>query len=991
MTGPGDPGALRYGERRHATVLFTDMEGFTAYTQGRDPEDIDGLMSSVFGRFAEIVDRYGGSVEKYIGDAMVAVFGVPRVHEDDAARAVGAAWELREVVAAEYPGLTFRTGIHSGLIATGLRGEHEVVTGHALAVASRLETAVEAGGILVSDAVYENARHSFAFGEPQEIRFRDDEQSVRARLVSGRRVRPSEAPEPFVGREALLQELIRIYLQNAAGTRASVMLVSQPGMGVSQVVDRFASELRTFPRFDASVVMARPAPFSRSPYSAMWNAIRELVGVDDSSKEAEIAEAVGRVPIGADARERMVSFLAGGAVEAQPGELYPLIAEFMNAVVYRDSTLFPALFVVDGIDEASPEEQDLLRFLVDRGGSRVFHVATTRMLRSETTAILPNPTILEVPPLDLQETSAMIAELRGGTPDKDFLADVHERTGGNPTFVRELLRYLEMSPDTSDIPAGIQTVVLASIQTLPDACQDLVRRLSVLDHPFRGEDAARMFGDECSTDMLDRLVEQRYLRREGSRYVFANGLVRRSVYDSLLNHNKRVLHAAAAGSVADDDLPPIVGIRHLVQAAMFKEAAVALSYLRGRITHFDRRMLDPIGAILDSAAVTDPDLVGELLYLRLAILFNTHAADADMETSLRDLLRLGVRTQRSDLLGRAYGFLLGRRLRNGALPAARHAGYQALRHYERSSPDARTDSVRTFLASVCIRLGRTDEADRLIAELENESLRLGGMAESAFRRHDYAVARELTVRSLEAAADDPPQRAAVETAMSLSRLVRILIECRSWEEILRLRPRLEDMAGPWYAYQTVAYSGLAMAAHHGGQPDEADAYVERAAYYRRQAKDHSYWYDAAVYLAMSRVEVGQMDAALAELEDLLIDLAGEPHEQATIKTLELMLRTLDGQDPTAAWFYLEELESMIHGTPDSRDYDRMLAAWYRHRLAVAGTDGSREALREAHAHAVDILSRQGDSHSQAGLRDGYPYRDILAEWERATGESADTR
>ena len=982
MTDPGAAGSLKAGERRHATVLFTDMEGFTSFSYDRDPEEVDRLISSVFGRFAAIVRRYGGSVEKYIGDAMVAVFGVPRVHEDDAVRAVGAAWEFREVVAAEHPELTFRTGIHTGLITTGMREEHEVVTGHALAVASRLQTSAEPGGVLISEDVYEAVRQSFSCGEPMTIRVRGRDGVTVARLVNRRRDQAEHFEEPFVGRGALLQELTRRYLQTAGGTSASVILTGEPGMGASRAARRFAKETTEFPRFDAAVITARSTLFSPSPCSAMWHALREALGVRESSTMTEVREAVAATALEASYREGAVRFLTDGEAGTEPGELYSVIAEMVRALVHRDAALFPTVFVIDGIDELSGEERDLMRILVDRSESAVFYLATCGTSPGEAASILPNATVIEVPPLSLEETAAMIMELKDGTPDDEFVVDIHARSGGNPAFVLELIRYLEANPRSLEPPARIQAVVLAGIQTLPDQHEQLLRRLSVMDHPFRLQDVLHICGDLCSPGTLDDLVGQRYLRHEESRYTFVNELVRESIYESLLNHNKQVLHSMAAESVSDDDLPLLVRIRHLVRAERYLDAAVTLHGLRGRITNFDRGLLQPIDAILKSSAVKDPDLVGELLYLRSAVLFNTHAPLADVETSIRDLLRIGMQTQRSDLMGRAYMFLLGRHFRSGALVAARHAGYQALRHYGLAGEEIRLDNVRTFLAIVCIRLGKADEADRLIGDVGNMSTRYGGMGERALQKQDYSAAYDFTLKSLDATSNDPPQLAVFEVAIQISRLVRILVECRSWEDILGLRGRVEAITGPWYAYHSTAFSGLAIASHHLGNQDDALAFLSRAAYFSRQAQNHQFWYDAPVYLAMARIEIGQIDIALGELEDLFIDLAEEPFEGAVIATLELMLRALEEHDRERARFVLEELDALVRESPMSRDHDRMIVSWYRHLLN--DDDAAPEALRTAHALATDVLGRPGSARFQSGMRNSYPYGDILAACDGGT-------
>ncbi|HQG39681.1 MAG TPA: adenylate/guanylate cyclase domain-containing protein [Spirochaetales bacterium] len=164
---------IKNGERRNATLLFADMKGFTHLSEYMDPEEMDSLMNKIFGTFEEIIQNYGGYVEKYIGDALVAVFGVKELHDDDPFRAVKAALEFLHRIKnlaldlkKDSVEFAFRIGIHYGQVATGKRGKFDVVTGHAMAIAQRLEAAAEPNSILVSDAVYELCKTDFAFTGP---------------------------------------------------------------------------------------------------------------------------------------------------------------------------------------------------------------------------------------------------------------------------------------------------------------------------------------------------------------------------------------------------------------------------------------------------------------------------------------------------------------------------------------------------------------------------------------------------------------------------------------------------------------------------------------------------------------------------------------------------------------------------------------------------------------------------------------------------------
>jgi class 3 adenylate cyclase len=969
--------SLRKGERRNATVLFSDMTGFTSYSQGRDPEEIDRLMTSVFSTFEQIIRRRGGSVEKYIGDALVAVFGVPTLHEDDASRAIHAAWDFKKSAAGEWPELRFRTGIHSGLITTGTRGEFDVVTGHALAIAARLQTSADPGDILVSHDVSQVTRDEFQFSEPREIRVKGHDGPVLVRTVVGPRPDSDPDSEPFAGRETILQELTRRYMQVAGSSSASVVLTGEPGMGVSRVAMRFVAEIREFPRFDSPVFVTRSSSCSPSPYSAVWTGIRDALGIDRDSRTSDIEEALRKIDsLDENLRDTAVGFVQNGGVGKAPEQLFPAIRALLSELAGARSAAFPAIFVVDNVDELSLDERDLLRTIINKGGSPRFFVATGRDPETDAVDILPNASVIEVPPLSREETAALIMQLGQGTPDEDFVNEVYERTGGNPTFVRELFRFLEANPNLEGIPVGIQTVVLAGLQNLPEEQRELLKCCSVFDHPFRAADAAHLLESSPTSGSLDLLVAQHYLRREETRYAFSNELVRKSIYDSLLNHNKRVLHAAVAEAIEDDDLPASVRVRHLVSAARFRDAAETLMRQRGRVMNVDRRMLEPIDAIIASEVGDELEIKGELMYLKLAILFNTRAATAVADETIRNLLELGTRTNRSDLMGRAYAFVVGRDFRRGALHAARRAGSLALQHYVKSGASYRKDSIRSLLSATCSRLGQHDEARALIDEMENESMRLANLADLKIAAQEYVQALDLATRSMQTAQSLAPEVARFGSSVALSQVVRVLATCGAWQEIAAYRKQIESLIGPWHNAYAISLGGLAIAAHHLGEPN-AESLLDQSAYFVRQNPVTVEWYEAPLMLASARIEMGHREEALADLEKLYLDLSEEPYEVPTVQTLALILRAIGDSNPERCAFFLLELESAVRDSPGESDECRMLAAWFRSRHGAHGV--REEALREARSRAQSIVAKQGEHPFAQSLYRAWPYREILAE------------
>ncbi len=245
--------SIKTGERRTATILFSDMKGFTSLSERSDPEVMDSLMTRVFDVFEELIKGYGGFVEKYIGDALVAVFGVPELHEDDPSRAIHAALEFLARVkdlgagAAGSP-LAFRTGIHEGLVTTGRRGDFDVVTGHAMSVAQRLEAAASPGSILVSEAVKEKCEEDFDFSQRLDIEARGKTEPIAAYEVRGESQADARGGGreigAFVGRRDLVDELLKAYMRKRGDEVSGFFLTGEAGMGKSRLLQAFVDKLR---------------------------------------------------------------------------------------------------------------------------------------------------------------------------------------------------------------------------------------------------------------------------------------------------------------------------------------------------------------------------------------------------------------------------------------------------------------------------------------------------------------------------------------------------------------------------------------------------------------------------------------------------------------------------------------------------------------------------------------------------------------------------
>lgn len=971
---------LREGDRRHAAVLFADMANFTPFSEERDPEEVDRVMGEIFADFESIVTSYGGSVEKYIGDALVAVFGVPEVHEDDARRAVSAARTFLTSPVAHKHGAQFRSGVHSGLVTTGRRGEFDVVTGHAMAVASRLQGAAAPGSVLVSETVAGAIRDSFVLSEPRELQLKGNEQPVTVRTVLDvASVDPSDADNelPFVGRESILQELTQLYLSTTGGRRASALLVGEPGVGSSRVARRFLSEVQQFPRFDAPIMAVRSAPASGTRFASVLAAVRRHLSIPDEPDADAIEQGLSALT-GLDPAllPTIRSFLTNDSATAAPDVLYPAIGALMRAILTGGS-LFTPIVYLEHVDDLSPEEQELLRFLLSEPAGPAFLLATVQDARAPGAVILPEITTIEVPPFSAEETARFIAELRQGTPDDEFVADIHARTGGNPTFIAELLRYLEVNPNTNDIPAGIQTVVLAGMRSLSDPAREMLRALSVLHHQFSAKIACALSGVDAP-DAVAELCDKRYLRSDDRHLEFANELVRSALYDSLLHHNRRLLHGRAAELVDSREFSPVVRLHHLAYAEHVEQA---LPLIMSQAADQNARVNPQIVPILDqvlATGVADLGTRSALLAFRTAILLNTGADRQTCEQSIGQLFELVSQTSDFAVQANAFDLLSGYHQTEGRLVESLIAAEQALEAVRAAESREREWALLLRLATLENSLGRPEKSQWWIAQMPEPAHRLVTTAHALVSECRYAEAYEAARSAIRTArGSELPNRSGI-IGHGLIATGFALMNTGAWDELSSLEEEARRHFSAFPEVESQAYSLFAIAANQSGSDAAAEAHLDRARYLLNVCAPGRSTQEAAITVAMAEVTLGKAAPARERLQALSKELHLTPNPRVLDLHLELLVRATSPEDPRRqSW--LAELDVRVRVQPATTLRTRTVNAWLHGDPAQPDADPAR--LAEARELTERIIALQGNSRFAETIRHTFPYREILSATE----------
>jgi class 3 adenylate cyclase len=715
---------IKAGERRTATILFSDMKGFTSLSERMDPEEMDALMTRIFSVFEDIIKAYGGIVEKYIGDALVAVFGVPDIHEDDPSRAVHSAIEFLSRLRAESEALragadiVFRTGIHEGLVTTGKRGEFDVVTGHAMSVAERLEAAASPGAILVSEAVKEKCADDFDFGPRLEVEAKGKSERIAAYEVTGEAQGALRDAGPFVGRRELLEELLKAYMRNRYDEVSGFYLTGDAGIGKSRIVQAMIDKIRLFPDFDTPILFARAQKYRSGGFALIVDILLDCLGLKADADQESAARALAPYPsVSRASATRFVDLVcardSGNPDAASIAALYDV---FDAILVKHSSDLFPILVCIDNANFMDRLSREFFQYLFKNGRIKPFFVLAGRDFPSDLRKAFSGLRAVKVQPLSLEEAGALL-ESRWPGIEAEAKRRIIDAGMGNPLFLREYAAYARKHKDLSSLPATVQNIFLSGLDRYPAEWRELAARLSVFAHSFSIEEASALQaaagGDVAIvSEAIARFEKDGLIAGEGGIYSFRADVFKKALYSSLLNHNKRILHGVIADLLLARERPNRLRlILHLVRAERYAEAARAMQEDPNRTS--DVELLPYIDLLLRRLRGDEKSRV-RLLITKSAILFNSGKL-AESETVLQKIMRAALTRDDPNLMGFAYHQICNYDAMTYAFQKTVFTGRKALYYYQRADAGARgaQNVLRTMALAQAMR-NDVDEARRLV-------------------------------------------------------------------------------------------------------------------------------------------------------------------------------------------------------------------------------------------------------------------------------------
>ena len=580
------------GDRRPVTVLFCDLVGYTHLSSVLDAEDVHALLERFFALVDATVDRFGGTIDKHIGDAAMALFGAPLARGNDAERAVRAALEIQTSVPKLASGLPSALAVHIGIatgevIASSVGSQHHrgyTVTGEAANVAARLLEKAVSGETLVSDAVYQATNQIISYESLGHLSLKGVGHPVEAWRLTGTR---SSAPEahPLVGRRAELGQfraLLDACVSGVAGT--AILIRGEAGIGKTRLMDELqaiaaTSGMSCTASFVLDFGTARGHGAVRTVVAGLLGLGPEVIAeVTERTIEGLLGDGrlqVDDVPYLRDLLEMPQPEAARKRYEAMDAAARThgkerVVANLAKAAADNR----PLLVTVEDVHWADPETLSLLAAITRATAiSRTVLVMTTRIegdpLDAHWRNVAGGGTLITI---DLSPLSAADARsiARRFIDVTAFADQCVERAGGNPLFLEQLLRGANDLTD-GRLPASIQSVVLARTDLLSAHDRRAIQAASVLGQRFNLAQLKALLQEphyDC-----DKLVRNVLIRPTRDGLQFAHALVREGVYASLTNARKRELHGAAAEIFADD---PVLRAEHLDRAG---EAEAARAYL----------------------------------------------------------------------------------------------------------------------------------------------------------------------------------------------------------------------------------------------------------------------------------------------------------------------------------------------------------------------------------------------------------------------------
>jgi class 3 adenylate cyclase/tetratricopeptide (TPR) repeat protein len=579
------------GERKHVTVLFSDLSGYTAMSEKLDPEDLKEITSRIFAEISKVIDKYEGFVEKFVGDAVMALFGVPKAHEDDPVRAIRVAREIHDVANALSPEvekrigqpISMHTGINTGLVVTGdvdmERGTHGVA-GETINLASRLSSLAKTGEILVGPSTYRQSEGHFTFESLEPTKIKGKTELVKVYKVLSVKERPitihrlSGLRADLIGRKTEIDQLGEAVENLREGKGRIFSICGDAGTGKSRLVEEFKA---TLDLEEIQWVEGHAYAYCRNiPYFPMVDMLNRVFHIEEADPQEKIRKKV-ESGIGnlVENKEEVIPYV-GSLYSLGYPEVENVSPEFWQSrlqhatqsIISALARRAPTIFFLEDLHWADPSFGELLRnaLLNVRHPTMVicvhrpaFSLFSSHQL-SNIAKIYREIQLQDLLPSEAQDMLGSL--LKTETIPADLKRFVQDKAEGNPFYLEELVNSLietealvrdngnwriTKSMNEIDISSTIHGVLSSRIDRLANETKRILQEASVIGRAFLYEILKKITDlkqeiDRCLTgleqlDLIRTRSFQPYLE-----YMFKHALTQEVVYNGLLKKERKEIH-----------------------------------------------------------------------------------------------------------------------------------------------------------------------------------------------------------------------------------------------------------------------------------------------------------------------------------------------------------------------------------------------------------------------------------------------------------------
>ena len=571
---PGRPVEDLADERRQVTVLFADLSGSTTLGERLDPEELRLVLASFFSALSRQLQAFGGTIDKYIGDAVMAVFGAPVAHEDDAERAIRAALAMQKAIAQLNEDLerqhgmrlALRVGINTGEVVAGLlAGEVQsayTVVGDTVNLAQRLEAAAPVGEILIGPVTYRVVKNDFEIETlpPVTVKGKSAPVSVYRIICAYDEDRAVPELAVLVGRDRELALLHDALTQVMTGSGRAVCISGEPGVGKSRLVNEFTTRL---PR-GHGLVIARCGSFETDiPYRLVARLIRNALGLgtraDEAAARAALADGTASDrPLDDTSVSLMLEVLGyGQASTLDPQTKHRVLVELLRRLFARRAGRGPLVIILEDLHWVDPVSAAVLAQIVPQLMDLGCLLVVTG--RPEWEPAWPAMRIA-LQPLGHEESHALIGGLLGGPVDPALGDALLARTGGNPFFTEEIVTSLKESGAVVErdgtwkilgdleerVPETVQELLIARLDRLDIRARRTLQAAAVVGRTFDHQVLARVASTPALLADLRSLEQKGFIEirsvRRARVYLFRHALIQEVAYGTQLQAQRRKLH-----------------------------------------------------------------------------------------------------------------------------------------------------------------------------------------------------------------------------------------------------------------------------------------------------------------------------------------------------------------------------------------------------------------------------------------------------------------